>query len=416
MITQLPSTTLKKWLLLISVFCFSFNLLVSIVCWVLIGLITLFLKEHRSLMLQQFKNEKYLWLLPAFYGLHVLGVLWSTNYAQAGLDLQIKMTLLLLPIILSSFEIDSLFINKVRRYFIGGVLVSCIYLLAIAFYSYFKTGKATVFFYSELSDSIMHPTYFSLYLNAALLFVFHEMILSSHRRTIWMGAAYMIVFFLMIVLLSARTAEATAFLSLVVMIILYWKKKGSYRFIYPLLFVFAVTITAQVLLLKYSNRFSQVEVAVKNVEPVSISRSKSTSISTYNSTTGRMEIWKETISIVPQYWLIGTGTGDVKDVLNTTYRENNFSYGYEKSLNTHNQYLQSFLTLGIIGLLLFAFAILIPWLIRSNYHPLLLMLLFIFALNSLTESMLEAQRGAIFFALMISIFGRKIYSTSKSSH
>ena len=408
MITQLPSTTLKKWLLLISVFCFSSNLMVSIVCWVLIGLITLFLKEHRSLMLQQFKNEKYLWLLPAFYGLHVLGVLWSKNYAQAGLDLQIKMTLLLLPIILSSFQIDALLLNKVRRYFIGGVLVSCIYLLAIAFYSYFKTGKATVFFYSELSDSIMHPTYFSLYLNAALLFVFHEMLLSSHRRTIWMGAAFMIVFFVMIVLLSARTAEATAFLSLLVMIVLYWKQKGSYRFIYPLLFVFAVAIVSQVLLLKYSNRFSQVEVAVKNTEPVSAS--------SYNSTTGRIEIWKETISILPQYWMIGTGTGDVKDVLNTTYHENNFSYGYEKSLNTHNQYLQSFLALGIIGLLLFVLAISIPWFMRSNYHPLLLMLLFIFALNCLTESMLEAQRGAIFFALMISIFGRKIELNSKSSN
>ncbi len=408
MITQLPSTNLKKWLLLISVFCFSSNLMVSIVCWVLIGLTTLFLKEHRSLMLQQFKNEKYLWLLPAFYGLHVLGVLWSTNYAQAGLDLQIKMTLLLLPIILSSFQIDALFMNKVRRYFIGGVLVSSIYLLAIAFYSYFTTGKVTVFFYSELSDSIMHPTYFSLYLNAALLFVFHEMLLSSHRRTIWMGAAFMIVFFVMIVLLSARTAEATAFISLLVMIVLYWKQKGSYRFIYPLLFVFAVTTVSQVLLLKYSNRFSQVEVAVKNTEPVIAS--------SYNSTTGRIEIWKETISILPQYWMIGTGTGDVKDVLNTTYHENNFSYGYEKSLNTHNQYLQSFLALGIIGLLLFVLAILIPWLMRSNYHPLLLMLLFIFALNCLTESMLEAQRGAIFFALMISIFGRKIELNSKSSN
>jgi O-antigen ligase len=108
------------------------------------------------------------------------------------------------------------------------------------------------------------------------------------------------------------------------------------------------------------------------------------------------------------YWMIGTGTGDVKDVLNTTYHENNFSYGYEKSLNTHNQYLQSFLALGIIGLLLFVLAITIPWFMRSNYHPLLLMLLFIFALNCITESMLEAQRGAIFFALMISIFGRKI--------
>ena len=398
MITQLPSTSLKKWLLLISVFCFSFNLLVSIVCWVLIGLISLFLKEHRSLMINQFKSEKYLWLLPALYVMHLLGVLWTSNYSQAGLDLQIKLTFLLLPIILSSFQIDDAFINKIRRYFIGGVLVSCIYLLAIAFNSYFHSRQLSVFFYSELSSHLMHPTYFSLYLNAALIFVFHEMILSNHRRTIWMGAAFMILFFSMIILLSARTAEATAFTSILVMIVLYWKKKGSYRFIYPLLFVFAVSASLQVFMLKYSNRFTQVEVAVQhNQAPTTAS---------YNSTTGRIEIWKETISLLPEYWLLGTGTGDVKDVLNQEYHKHDFAYGYEKSLNAHNQYLQSFLALGIIGLLLFVLTIKIPWIMRNSYHPLLLMMLFIFALNCLTESMLEAQRGAIFFAFMISLFGR----------
>ena len=398
MITQLPSTSLKKWLLLISVFCFSFNLLVSIVCWVLIGLISLFLKEHLSLMINQFKSEKYLWLLPALYVMHLLGVLWTSNYSQAGLDLQIKLTFLLLPIILSSFQIDDAFINKIRRYFIGGVLVSCIYLLAIAFNSYFHSRQLSVFFYSELSSHLMHPTYFSLYLNAALIFVFHEMILSNHRRTIWMGAAFMILFFSMIILLSARTAEATAFTSILVMIVLYWKKKGSYRFIYPLLFVFAVSASLQVFMLKYSNRFTQVEVAVQhNQAPTTAS---------YNSTTGRIEIWKETISLLPEYWLLGTGTGDVKDVLNQEYHKHDFAYGYEKSLNAHNQYLQSFLALGIIGLLLFVLTIKIPWIMRNSYHPLLLMMLFIFALNCLTESMLEAQRGAIFFAFMISIFGR----------
>jgi O-antigen ligase len=402
MITQLPSTSLKKWLLLISVFCFSFNLLVSIVCWVLIGLISLFLKEHRSLMINQFKSEKYLWLLPALYVMHLLGVLWTSNYSQAGLDLQIKLTFLLLPIILSSFQIDDAFINKIRRYFIGGVLVSCIYLLAIAFNSYFHSRQLSVFFYSELSSHLMHPTYFSLYLNAALIFVFHEMILSNHRRTIWMGAAFMILFFSMIILLSARTAEATAFISILVMIVLYWKKKGSYRFIYPLLFVFAVSASLQVLMLKYSNRFTQVEVAVQHNE--------APTTASYNSTTGRVEIWKETISLLPEYWLLGTGTGDVKDVLNQEYHKHDFAYGYEKSLNAHNQYLQSFLALGIIGLLLFVLTIKIPWIMRNSYHPLLLMMLFIFALNCLTESMLEAQRGAIFFALIISLFGRKINS------
>ncbi len=399
---------LKNNLLVLSCLLFSFFLSGAIACWIVIGLISLINTEQRNLMIRNFKNEKYLWILPLFYLLHVAGLLWTNNYAQAGLDLQIKLTFLLLPVIISSYQLDDRLINKVRRYFIGGILISCALLLFIATRRFLHGEPFTVYFYSELSSAIMHPTYFSLYLNAALLFVFHEMLLSTHRRTIWMGAAIMIILFVFIVLLSARTAEATAFISLFVMILLYWRKKAGFRFIYPFLVVISVALITQTVLLKYSNRFAQVENAIQ--------KEHTSGETSYNSTTGRMEIWKETISIVPQYWLIGTGTGDVKDVLNTTYHEHHFAYGYEKSLNTHNQYLQSFLTLGIIGLLLFVLAIKVPWLMRNSYHPLLLMLLFIFALNCLTESMLEAQRGAIFFALMISIFGRKIHSTSKLSH
>jgi hypothetical protein len=349
-------------------------------------------------MVSNFKNEKYLWILPIFYLLHVAGLLWTTNYAQAGLDLQIKLTLFLLPIILSSYPLDERMINKIRRYFIGGILLSCIYLLVIATRRYLHGEPFTVFFYAELSNALMHPTYFSMYLNAALLFVFHEMLLSSHRRTIWMGAAIMIILFVFIVLLSARTAEATAFVSIFVMIVLYWRQKAGFRFVYPTLVVLGIAMLTQTVLLKYSNRFAQVENAIQTNAVVTES--------SYNSTTGRLEIWREAVLMLPQYWLLGTGTGDVKDELNKTYHQNNFSYGFDKSLNTHNQYLQSFLTLGIFGLILFVLAIKIPWLKRSNYHSLLLMLLFIFALNCLTESMLEAQRGAIFFAFMISLFGR----------
>ncbi|MFM7015235.1 MAG: O-antigen ligase family protein [Bacteroidota bacterium] len=400
---QFTTNTVKNWLLLVSVFCFSFALKVSVVSWVAIGLITLFNKEQRSQLVLNFKKEKYLWLFPFLYLMHLVGLLWTSNWSQAGLDLQIKMTLLLLPVIFSSFYLDELLLNKIRRYFIGGVLLSCLLLLFVALKKFTTQGNITVFFYSELSSAIMHPTYFSMYLNAAMLFVFHEILLSSHRRTIWMGAAVMIILFLFTVLLSARTAEATAFISIIVMVFLYWRRKAGFRFVYPLLVVLSVTALSQLILLKYSNRFAQVENAIQSKQHVTET--------SYNSTTGRLEIWKEVFSILPDYWLLGTGTGDVKDVLNQTYHQHNFAYGYEKSLNAHNQYLQTFLAIGIVGLLLFILTIKIPWLMRNAYHPLLLMLLFIFALNCITESMLEGQRGAIFFALMISIFGRKVESS-----
>ena len=133
----------------------------------------------------------------------------------------------------------------------------------------------------------------------------------------------------------------------------------------------------------------------------------------YDSTTGRIEIWKLAGELIQENILLGTGTGDVRDELVKTYYANDFEYGYSKKLNAHNQYLQIWATVGIIGILLFVLALLLPLLNIKSYPQFLFpMFVLIIALNAMTESTMEVQRGVLFFAFFYSLLvvGKEIHT------
>jgi O-antigen ligase len=93
------------------------------------------------------------------------------------------------------------------------------------------------------------------------------------------------------------------------------------------------------------------------------------------------------------------GTGDVKDHLLEKYREKQLYNALGLELNAHNQYLQTMLALGIIGLLILLLNIVLPALYGMEMkHYLYLIFLILVAFNFLFESMLETQAGVVFYA------------------
>jgi hypothetical protein len=95
----------------------------------------------------------------------------------------------------------------------------------------------------------------------------------------------------------------------------------------------------------------------------------------------------------------GTGTGSANDALMEHYQTHGMTVAFKEHLNSHNQYLQTFITLGIggfIGLLVMLFFPLSHAI--SNRNLLYAGFIFIFALNIFVESMLETQAGNLFFA------------------
>ena len=91
------------------------------------------------------------------------------------------------------------------------------------------------------------------------------------------------------------------------------------------------------------------------------------------------------------------------------YQQLGYTGAYSHKLNAHNQFLQTGIALGIIGILFLIITLVLPAYIswqQNNYFYVCLIVLLSF--NFLTESMLETQSGVMFYAFLSSLlFFRK---------
>jgi O-antigen ligase len=384
-------------LLMLSALTLPILLNVSIVCWILIAIIRLAVKDERTSMINIFKKNRLLQILPALYLLHIVGLLWTDNFKYAGLDLQIKLTLLLLPFAIGTSNIIKEDVYKVLKAFIGGCIIASIYLLVNAYKNFETTGDIHSFFYTGLCSVLMHPTYFTMYLNLSVLALLYLIVSANKVKQQSIAAIILYFLLLMSILLSARTAQAAIVISLFLYLVLQFKNiKLKASAISVIATVILMTVESHFMLTRINNRYTQVENAIE-------APAQGTA-QVYNSTTGRMEIWKESFEVLRSNWLLGTGTGDIKDELVKTYMSHDFKYGYEKQLNTHNEYLQIWVSIGLIGLILILLVHIIPLLQFKNYPDLIFPLFIaVCALNALTEATLETQRGVLFFAFFFSL-------------
>jgi hypothetical protein len=117
----------------------------------------------------------------------------------------------------------------------------------------------------------------------------------------------------------------------------------------------------------------------------------------------RLIYWKTAWHIIQKNWLIGVGTGDVKQSFEKQYDSDESSLSEEYRRRAHNQYLTFWLALGIIGLLYFLFYLFLP-LRLYPLHPLYFIFLGMVSISFFTEDTLETQAGATFFAFFNFIF------------
>ena len=340
-------------------------------------------------------------LFIAYYLAHVAGTIYSSNLSYAFFDLQIKLPFLAFPLLLLlPLERPQIFQN-LKKYFIAGCTFASLFCLGAAMISFSKSHDPFDFFYISYSR-FLHVTYFSLYLNLCILFLIDELVT---EKKIPAGKAMfritLIVFlFFTVILLSARTSLFTCFFTTLlysVVISIHRKKiKYNYKVIVLLLLII---VAAGIYANNIFNRFDQVTEILQEVKTGTLENIQQ-GTQNYNSASTRVELWKDSWEMVKLNPLLGVGTGDIKDVLEKKFMEERFYYGAEKKFNPHNQYLHTAVALGLMGVLLLILIFAIPSyraLREKNY-------LFVFfcmavALNCVTESVLEVQKGVLFFSL-----------------
>jgi O-antigen ligase len=99
---------------------------------------------------------------------------------------------------------------------------------------------------------------------------------------------------------------------------------------------------------------------------------------------------------------LGVGTGDVKDVLIERYGELGLTKMKRQKLNPHNQFLQTGVSIGLIGVLsLISLFLLTFYRGIKTKNSLLSIFSVMIIVNMLFESFLEVQAGIVFTALFL---------------
>jgi len=306
------------------------------------------------------------------------------------------MSLVIFPVLFSMIKINEKLLIKVIKALTIGIFTFFLIAIVFAFVNNSTSNDpgSHHFLYSRLSF-VIHPSYMSMYIVTAFVFIANRLkkgtyIFFSKRFTL------IVLFFLFIINLMVLSKIGILIMSLFCLYYLYAWIKKSKRYITGFS-IFTITILFFVLSYQNINYVAQ-----RVDEFVSIFDSSKKNIANKSSSV-RIEIWKQALSLIKEKPIFGYGTGDVKDVLIEKYIEFDLKSAVEHKYNTHNQFLQILISSGIVGLLLFLIALYYGF----NLNPFFLNFIIITSLYMSVESILENQSGTIFYGLFFGLLNSK---------
>jgi O-antigen ligase len=375
-------------------FCLPFGTLLLSAIVVLWGITSFF--NIRKADLAAGLRHPALWLSWAFFLATVVSAAFSENRDEALFSIEVKMSFLVFPYFFFCFSWPLGILKRMVVAFVSGCFFACLYLIARALF-YTAQGQPEYLFYTLFSDFI-HASYFSMYLLMALAFVvllYHKWF-AQERAVIYSSWFFIAIFIAGIFLCASKLGLISFFICSPLLILYKWRATWNLRKLSVLLVGLGLALLLSTFLFPsaFSRMGSLSSVGSENIDKTSV-----------ESTAVRWLIWKESLSLIGDHFLFGTGVGDANDMLYQSYAREGLSGAYNHRLNAHNQYFQTFVGMGVFGFLLLlglTFGQLIIAFLRR--HFLLFFFSLVVMLNFLVESMLQRSAGVLFFAFFYCFF------------
>jgi len=336
-------------------------------------------------------------LFCLFFLLHLVGLLYSDNIDSGMFDVQVKLSLIIFPVIYAGRPLQNSQLKFVFLSLLSGSLICSFILLARATSIYMVSGDSNAFFYESLSAYLIHPSYLAMYLNLGISWMLIQLKLRNHvfgRFSLVVSSLLILFFSLMIILLSSKLGMITLALIYLISFVYYCRKKY-------LLGLAGILLTALIGfgIIKFVPAVAE---RVKNA--VDALTAPTMNNADAESTTVRMLIWKASNQVISEHPLFGSGTGDVKNVLMEEYKKRGMTGAYEHKLNAHNEFYQTFVALGFIGFAILCMQLFLPLIVSiKEKNSIYTIFILIIILNFLPESMLESEGGVMFYAFFNSL-------------
>lgn len=119
---------------------------------------------------------------------------------------------------------------------------------------------------------------------------------------------------------------------------------------------------------------------------------------------GRGDIWMVSLELIRDQPILGVGIGDVNDALSEKYKERDMLDEAGRNLNCHNQFIEIWLSTGLLGFIWLIIILIYPLLkVNSDQKYLYGSFLIICLIGFLFESVLSRVWGVAFFSIFFSL-------------
>ena len=358
------------------------------------------------------KSRNTLLAMVCFFLCYLISAFYSDNQEIAWKGVVLKSSFLYFPILFSLTKWDLKKTKMIFDFFILGCF--CNLILSYGFVILDSEGglKLNEFISSNLSFSF-HRSYIAMYINIAI--ILNTILLFSKRINETIGVIVFrwtsqFLFSLFVIMLSSRSGLLTWFISIILIILfqIFTQKKivKSLFFAFGMIFIFFFSINNLSFL---GGRMEE------TVQTITNSNYEKDVNGKYTSTGIRVGIWKASLSVLKSSPLFGIGVGDAKDELIKMYQEKRMKLCYESKFNSHNQYLDTGLAIGVVGMLLLCLIVFFSFINFGKLTILTVAMMAVIGGSLFVESMLERQAGVIFISWITALIvsARPVFKSLK---
>ncbi len=334
---------------------------------------------------------------------HMVSLLTDSQSTVFWKDLERKAALLLVPVLM--LFANGLIVNKEKwmsRGLFLGLIISGIHMLIM--------GGITWFHYQDLNEVIYHnftqpyhlgAIYYSWYVSIAIFYLLFKPQEGYVEKYKWL----LLVFFVLLLLMAA----SKLFVILTLPVVL-WKVLSSHLSLKARI----ITLSGILLLVFFGLQPFYTRMAeIKDPGFGVIEQAQFTYDSEFNGLSIRLLQWRFGFEILEDHkaWLLGVGVGSKQNQLNEYYKKYGVYTGNPElgdtgylNYNFHNQYMESLVGGGFIGLVL----LLLVLIYHLIYHRKLVLfplgVYIMMGIFFLTESVLDRQSGLLMFCLILCTF------------
>lgn len=347
----LASDRLEKiriFLLALFAFCLPLNQKWSTLILLALVAVLLLMKKEKAI----FWNLTFL-LPPLLYVVIILSLFYSEQFEFRYLEQ--RASLIAFPIIFSTSRLLQKERIKVFNYFVWGCTLAIVMCYLNAFYNSISIINGDIvfkpvvndefsfmysvvrdgnYFFSSLFSLFHQTTYFALYLNVAIAIIL--------AFTLWKKSKIYYFFLFLFPMVIFQLSSKISLIICVIVFMAYGLSKPQ-KYLHKVIFIVVFCAVGTLFTLKNPRVKIMAETLIERGITIEPSERYGYSL--------RLMSWDAALTVYSKNPIIGVGVGDTQTELNQVYADKGYVQPLKEELNAHNQFLQTMLVGGSIGLL-----------------------------------------------------------------